>query len=316
MRSPHPPAASASPAEWKKAATPPPAPKSRLILQPGKSKSFALSRPGSRGPSSTPTACAIRTWAPSSRASAARSLRPSCSATATSRTRTSRAIAFPASATLRRSRSCSSTARTSPPPAPVKPAWSAWPRLSATPSSPPPERACATCPWRPIAPSPESRPASSKPDLRLAPGRLRLPHRGNVGEVLRSARGKLVGDEGFSGNITSGNLAVDHDRQTVFVDGGEVYSRDTPNHFEADGRDAEAANGLAVGKVLYREFGERCAELGETFICSESVGRTGLDEDVHILGHARLGVEEDRISADDDIFNVIRVEGGQIGRAS
>jgi CO/xanthine dehydrogenase Mo-binding subunit len=53
---------------------------------------------------------------------------------------------LPRFSTRRRSRSSSSTARTSPPPAPAKPAWSASPPRSATPSSPPPEPACATCP--------------------------------------------------------------------------------------------------------------------------------------------------------------------------
>src|SRR5208337_3425358 len=57
-------------------------------------------------------------------------------------------IAFPGSATRHRSRSSSSTARTCPPPALVKPDLWAWRPQSATQSLTPREYAFATCPWR------------------------------------------------------------------------------------------------------------------------------------------------------------------------
>src|SRR6266702_2321601 len=101
-----------------------------------------------------------------------------------------------------------------------------------------------------------------------------MAHRGGIGEVLRPARGELVCNEVFSGDIPGWKIAINHDRYAIFVNCGEVYSRDTLDHFEADGRNSESANRLTVGEVLYREFAERRTEFGEAFVGGGSVGCT------------------------------------------
>ena len=81
-------------------------------------------------------------------------------------------------------------------------------------------------------------------------------------------------------------------------------------HFKTDGWYAEADDCLPIGKVVYGKPLKRSAIFSKSPKGGKSVLRTGLNENVHILGHARLGMDKNGVAANHDVLNAVRVEGG------
>lgn len=133
----------------------------------------------------------------------------------------------------------------------------------------------------------------------------------HVGEVLRASGGEFVLNQIVGRDITGRKVTVDQQNFAMFICACEIDAVDVLKDVETDGRDAEAGDRSAVRKIACGEVVERSTKFGKGLERGKGVRLARFDEDVKIFGHARLAVHEDCVTADDQILNVVGVEGGQ-----
>ena len=132
----------------------------------------------------------------------------------------------------------------------------------------------------------------------------------DIGEVLRSSSRALVLQEFLAAQKGNGR-APKAPFRTTSPGLLETDAVDCRKEIDSVGRNAELNDRAGCREVLGRQPQPGEPELDETPHDAFAVLRRRFDEHIQVLGEARMTVEGQRVSTNDDRPNVVRVEGDE-----
>src|SRR5580658_3787882 len=150
--------------------------------------------------------------------------------------------------------------------------------------------------------------------LPLRPGALRgFLNGADIREVLQPSRSQLGGDQIVLRNKKSlkPSRRVKYSFHPTSPCGLENDARKVGDNVEASRIASEAKEAAAVREFLRADAFKRGAELGKRRVGCLRVRRVCLYEKVHVLGKAWLRVKDDGVTAHNQVFNAMGMEGGQ-----
>ncbi|SPE37432.1 hypothetical protein SBA3_2640010 [Candidatus Sulfopaludibacter sp. SbA3] len=97
----------------------------------------------------------------------------------------------------------------------------------------------------------------------------------------------------------------------AFPCGVKIHSRKIGQDINASRIASEAKEAAALGKLLRTDVLQRRTKLGKRRIHRSRVGRIRFYEHLDVIREAGLRVEDDSVTADDQVSNTMGMEGGQ-----